>query len=176
MSGKAPRLDLTGYNLSSPDVTLSPARVLRHGYTAPAEADAETPGRADRQPRRISPRLGQAALTLHHTRPSARSRMAAAGDHLEVYGRLVLWDHQRGIRTGLQFAFYRPYAVPRLAEVFDRTGYIYREPVKRHSIRRLPRIRPPTGPYGRTLGIAVAESSSPTPFSWLRHLEEFLRN
>jgi uncharacterized protein (DUF2236 family) len=49
----------------------------------------------------------------------------------ETYRRMVLWDFAWECRTGLNLAFYRTFAIPRIAELLGRTGEIAHQPLKR---------------------------------------------
>ena len=49
----------------------------------------------------------------------------------QVYHRLALLDLIQDVRIGLQLAFYRTFAVPRIAQLLDHTGQIHAQPHKR---------------------------------------------
>lgn len=54
-----------------------------------------------------------------------------AVDWHEIYKRLTLWELPREARFGFQLAFYRPFAVPRMASVLHRTGHFRRDTTRR---------------------------------------------
>ena len=64
-------------------------------------------------------------------RTAALARLDPDTDWLEIYRRLTLWELPAEARFGFQLAFYRPLAVPRMAEVFHATGQ-----VRHHATRR----------------------------------------
>lgn len=49
----------------------------------------------------------------------------------EIYKRLTLWELPAEARFGFQLAFYRPFAVPRMAGVLQRTGHFRRDTTRR---------------------------------------------
>lgn len=71
------------------------------------------------------------------TNPSRARRTAELGrldpaiDWHEIYKRLTLWELPAEARFGFQLAFYRPFAVPRMATVLERTGHFRRDTVRR---------------------------------------------
>lgn len=52
-------------------------------------------------------------------------------DWQEIYKRLVLWELAAEARLGFQLAFYRPFAVPRMAAVLEKTGHFRRDTTRR---------------------------------------------
>ena len=54
-----------------------------------------------------------------------------ATDWHEIYRRLTLWELPAEARFGFQLAFYRPFAVPRMASVLQHTGHFRRDTVRR---------------------------------------------
>ena len=52
-------------------------------------------------------------------------------DYLAVYQNMALYDFADDMRYGLNMAFYRTFAVPRIAELLGRTGEVERQPTKR---------------------------------------------
>jgi hypothetical protein len=52
-------------------------------------------------------------------------------DYLQIYQNMALYDFADDMRYGLNMAFYRTFAVPRIAELLARTGEVKREPAKR---------------------------------------------
>jgi hypothetical protein len=54
-----------------------------------------------------------------------------ARDWHEIYKRLTLWEFPGEARFGFQLAFYRPFAVPRMAEVLRDTGHFRRDTTRR---------------------------------------------
>lgn len=59
------------------------------------------------------------------------ARLDPATDWHEIYRRLTLWELPREARFGFQLAFYRPFAVPRMAAVLQHTGHFRRDTVRR---------------------------------------------
>jgi len=57
--------------------------------------------------------------------------MDPAVDWHEIYKRLTLWELPAEARFGFQLAFYRPFAVPRMAAVLQRTGHFRRDTTRR---------------------------------------------
>lgn len=49
----------------------------------------------------------------------------------EIYKRLTLWELPAEARFGFQLAFYRPFAVPRMAAVLQQTGHFRRDTTRR---------------------------------------------
>lgn len=49
----------------------------------------------------------------------------------EIYQRLVLWELPAEARLGFQLAFYRPFAVPRMAKILAETGHFRRDTTRR---------------------------------------------
>ena len=73
-------------------------------------------------------------MGLHEQRRERTRELAALdpdSDWLEIYRRLTLWELPAEARFGFQLAFYRPLAVPRMAEVLDGTGHLRRDTMKR---------------------------------------------
>ncbi len=54
-----------------------------------------------------------------------------ATDWHEIYRRLTLWELPSEARFGFQLAFYRPFAVPRMAAVLAGTGHFRRDTTRR---------------------------------------------
>ncbi len=54
-----------------------------------------------------------------------------AVDWHEIYKRLTLWELPSEARFGFQLAFYRPFAVPRMAAVLRETGHFRRDTTRR---------------------------------------------
>jgi len=52
-------------------------------------------------------------------------------DWHEIYKRLTLWELPSEARFGFQLAFYRPFAVPRMAAVLQETGHFRRDTTRR---------------------------------------------
>lgn len=69
--------------------------------------------------------------------PARARRMAdlaeldPGSDWHEIYRRLTLWELPTEARFGFQLAFYRPFAIPRMAAVLQRTGHFRRDTTKR---------------------------------------------
>lgn len=62
----------------------------------------------------------------------AHLRDLAAQDHWqELYQRTMLWEFPDEALLGFQLAFYRPFAVPRMAEILTRTGQFAQATEKR---------------------------------------------
>ena len=59
-----------------------------------------------------------------------QARDPAAEWH-EIYQRLVLWELPAEARLGFQLAFYRPFAVPRMAKILAETGHFRRDTTRR---------------------------------------------
>lgn len=59
------------------------------------------------------------------------ARMDPERDWHEIYRRLTLWELSAEARFGFQLAFYRPFAVPRMAAVLQRTGHFRRDTTRR---------------------------------------------
>lgn len=59
------------------------------------------------------------------------ARMDPARDWHEIYRRLTLWELPAEARFGFQLAFYRPFAVPRMAAVLHSTGHFRRDTTRR---------------------------------------------
>ena len=59
------------------------------------------------------------------------ARMDPESDWHEIYKRLTLWELPAEARFGFQLAFYRPFAVPRMAAVLQRTGHFHRNTIRR---------------------------------------------
>lgn len=73
-------------------------------------------------------------MRLHDERRQRLADLALldpAVDWHEIYKRLTLWELPAEARLGFQLAFYRPFAVPRMAEVLRRTGHFRRETTRR---------------------------------------------
>lgn len=64
-------------------------------------------------------------------RTSELSQLDPAVDWHEIYQRLTLWELPAEARFGFQLAFYRAFAVPRMASVLQRTGHFRRDTVRR---------------------------------------------
>lgn len=58
-------------------------------------------------------------------------QMDPTRDWHEIYRRLTLWELPAEARFGFQLAFYRPFAVPRMAAVLQRTGHFRRDTTRR---------------------------------------------
>ena len=75
------------------------------------------------------------SLTLLHPARRRRVQEIAARnpdtDWQDIYRNLVLWEFPVETRGGFQVAFYRPEAVPRMAEVLAGTGHIKADPGRR---------------------------------------------
>jgi len=52
-------------------------------------------------------------------------------DYLAIYQNMALYDFADDMRYGLNMAFYRTFAVPRIATLLGHTGEVQREPAKR---------------------------------------------
>lgn len=59
------------------------------------------------------------------------ARLDPATDWHEIYRRLTLWELPAEARFGFQLAFYRPFAIPSMAAVLQRTGHFRRETIRR---------------------------------------------
>lgn len=59
------------------------------------------------------------------------AQMDPTRDWHEIYRRLTLWELPAEARFGFQLAFYRPFAVPRMAAVLQRTGHFRRDTTRR---------------------------------------------
>lgn len=59
------------------------------------------------------------------------SRLDPGADWHEIYRRLVLWELPAEARFGFQLAFYRPFAVPRMAAILHRSGHFRRDTTRR---------------------------------------------
>jgi hypothetical protein len=59
------------------------------------------------------------------------SQMDPSTDWHEIYRRLTLWELPSEARFGFQLAFYRPFAVPRMAAVLESTGHFRRDTTRR---------------------------------------------
>src|SRR4051794_27007060 len=73
-------------------------------------------------------------MRLHEERRERLRQIDAldpASDWLEIYRRLTLWELPDEARFGFQIAFYRPLAVPRMAEVLKGTGHLRRDTMRR---------------------------------------------
>jgi hypothetical protein len=73
-------------------------------------------------------------MTLHPARARRSAdlaRLDPATDWHEIYKRLTLWELPAEARFGFQLAFYRPFAVPRMAAVLQRTGHFQRDARRR---------------------------------------------
>ena len=64
-------------------------------------------------------------------RTAELATLDSATDWQELYKRLTLWELPSEARFGFQLAFYRPFAVPRMAAVLQRTGHFRRDTVRR---------------------------------------------
>lgn len=64
-------------------------------------------------------------------RTAAQAKLDPASDWHEIYRRLTLWELPVEARFGFQLAFYRPFAVPRMAEVLRKTGHFQRDTMRR---------------------------------------------
>ena len=64
-------------------------------------------------------------------RTAELAKLDPADDWHEIYKRLTLWELPAEARFGFQLAFYRPFAVPRMAAVLQRTGHFRRDTVRR---------------------------------------------
>ena len=64
-------------------------------------------------------------------RTAELDQLDPAVDWHEIYKRLTLWELPAEARFGFQLAFYRPFAVPRMAVVLERTGHFRRDTVRR---------------------------------------------
>lgn len=64
-------------------------------------------------------------------RTAAMAQLDPATDWHEIYKRLTLWELPVEARFGFQLAFYRPFAVPRMAAVLQHTGHFRRDTVRR---------------------------------------------
>jgi len=73
-------------------------------------------------------------MPMHEERRKRLNEIEAldpASDWLEIYRRLTLWEFPAEARFGFQIAFYRPLAVPRMAEVLQGTGHLKRDTMRR---------------------------------------------
>jgi hypothetical protein len=73
-------------------------------------------------------------VRLHEERRKRLDELAALDpteDWHEIYKRLTLWELPGEARFGFQLAFYRPFAVPRMAEVLRHTGHFRRDTTRR---------------------------------------------
>lgn len=64
-------------------------------------------------------------------RTAELDQLDPAVDWHEIYRRLTLWELPAEARFGFQLAFYRPFAVPRMAVVLERTGHFRRDTLRR---------------------------------------------
>ena len=64
-------------------------------------------------------------------RGAALAKLDPAADWHEIYRRLTLWELPAEARFGFQLAFYRPFAVPRMAAVLQQTGHFRRDTTRR---------------------------------------------
>jgi hypothetical protein len=71
---------------------------------------------------------------LHEERRRRTAELAALDpehDWQEIYQRLILWELPAEARFGFQLAFYRPLAVPRMAELLRSTGHMQFDTTRR---------------------------------------------
>jgi hypothetical protein len=71
---------------------------------------------------------------LHEERRRRTAELAALDperDWHEIYQRLILWELPAEARFGFQLAFYRPLAVPRMAELLHSTGHMQFDTTRR---------------------------------------------
>lgn len=73
-------------------------------------------------------------MRLHEERRRRTAELAAMDpekDWHEIYRRLTLWELPAEARFGFQLAFYRPLAVPRMADVLHSTGHMQFDTTRR---------------------------------------------
>lgn len=73
-------------------------------------------------------------MYLHEERRRRTAELAALDpeyDWLQIYQRLILWELPAEARFGFQLAFYRPLAVPRMAELLHSTGHMQFDTTRR---------------------------------------------
>lgn len=73
-------------------------------------------------------------MKLHPGRPRRSidlNRLDPTIDWHEIYRQLTLWELPSEARFGFQLAFYRPFAVPRMAAVLQSTGHFQRDTRRR---------------------------------------------